>query len=141
LNVLTNNAGVMLENLLAQQVDLKYAEATITTNLLGPIRLTAALLPLLRKQPHSTIINISSGFATVLPTLTPTYCATKAAIHSYTRSLRYQLRETTTAVLELIPALCRYGAHERSVFRSSRDAAGQVHCGSNGDLENPAFNC
>jgi uncharacterized oxidoreductase len=104
LNVLINNAGVMrAENLLAEQVDLKDAEATITTNLLGPIRLTAALLSLLRKQPHSTIINTSSGLATVPLTLTPTYCATKAAIHSYTQSLRYQLRETTTEVLELIP--------------------------------------
>jgi uncharacterized oxidoreductase len=104
LNVLINNAGVMrAENLLAERVDVGDAEATITTNLLGPIRLTAALLPLLRKQPHSTIINISSGLATVPLTLTPTYCATKAAIHSYTQSLRYQLRETTTEVLELIP--------------------------------------
>jgi uncharacterized oxidoreductase len=104
LNVLINNAGIMrAENLLAERVDVADAEATIITNLLGPIRLTAALLPLLRKQPHSTIINISSGLATVPLTLTPTYCATKAAIHSYTQSLRYQLRETTTEVLELIP--------------------------------------
>jgi uncharacterized oxidoreductase len=104
LNVLINNAGVMrAENLLAERVDVADAEATITTNLLGPIRLTTALLPLLRKQPHSAIINTSSGLATVPLTLTPTYCATKAAIHSYTQSLRYQLRETTTEVLELIP--------------------------------------
>lgn len=104
LNVLINNAGIMRpENLLDQQAALTDAEAMVTTNLLGPIRLTAALLPHLNKQPHSTIINISSGLAFLPLALTPTYCATKAAIHSYTLSLRYQLRATATEVLELIP--------------------------------------
>jgi uncharacterized oxidoreductase len=91
------------EKLLAQQPGLADAEATVTTNLLGPIRLTAALLPLLQKQPGSTIINVSSGLAFLPLALTPTYCATKAAIHSYTLSLRYQLRATATEVLELVP--------------------------------------
>jgi uncharacterized oxidoreductase len=104
LNVVINNAGIMRsENLLAQQDDLADAEATVATNLLGPIRLTAGLLPLLQKRPHSTIVNVSSGLAFVPLALTPTYCATKAAIHSYTQSLRYQLKSTTTDVLELIP--------------------------------------
>jgi uncharacterized oxidoreductase len=103
-NVLINNAGIMRsEDLLHQQDDLSDAEAMITTNLLGPIRLTAALLPLLRKQAKSTIINVSSGLAFVPLALTPTYNATKAAIHSYTQSLRYQLKDTTTEVLEIIP--------------------------------------
>lgn len=104
LNVLMNNAGIMRpEDLLAQQDDLADAEATVATNLLGPIRLTAALLPLLRKQPHSTIINVTSGLAFVPLAHTPTYNATKAAIHSYTLSLRYQLRGTATEVLEIVP--------------------------------------
>src|ERR1035437_3165765 len=104
LNVLINNAGIMrIENLQAQQPDLADAEAIVTTNLLGPIRLTAALLPLLRTQPYSAIMNVSSGLAFVPLSPTPTYCATKAAIHSYTQSLRYQLKATTTEVLELIP--------------------------------------
>jgi uncharacterized oxidoreductase len=104
LNVLINNAGIMrAEDLQHQQDDLSDAEAIITTNLLGPIRLTAALLPLLRKHKQSTIINVSSGLAFVPLALTPTYCATKAAIHSYTQSLRYQLKDTTTEVLEIIP--------------------------------------
>jgi uncharacterized oxidoreductase len=104
LNVLVNNAGIMRrENLLAQQPDLADAEAIVATNLLGPIRLTAALLPLLQKQPRSTIVNVSSGLAFLPLALTPTYCATKAAIHSYSLSLRYQLRSTTTEVLEIIP--------------------------------------
>ena len=75
----------------------------MTTNLLGPIRMTAALLPLLQKQSRSTIINVSSGLAFVPLAPTPTYCATKAAIHSYTQSLRYQLKSSTTEVLELVP--------------------------------------
>ena len=104
LNVLINNAGIMrLENLQAEPDDLGDAESIVATNLLGPIRLTAALLPLLQKQPHSAIMNVSSGLAFVPMAPTPTYCATKAAIHSYTQSLRYQLRATTTEVLELIP--------------------------------------
>ncbi len=102
LNVVINNAGIMRpENLLAQNPD--DAAAMVTTNLLGPIRLTAALLPLLRRQPRSTIMTVSSGLAFLPLAMTPTYCATKAAIHSYTQSLRWQLRETTTEVIELIP--------------------------------------
>ena len=104
LNVLINNAGIMrAEKLLSQQPDLADAEAIVTTNLLGPIRLTAALLPHLEKQPHAAIMNVSSGLAFMPLALTPTYCATKAAIHSYTQSLRYQLRGTHVEVLELVP--------------------------------------
>jgi uncharacterized oxidoreductase len=104
LNVLINNAGMMRpENLLEASNDLSAAEKTVTTNLLGPIRLTAALLPSLRKQPRATIMNVSSGLAFVPFAMTPTYCATKAAIHSYTQSLRYQLKATKVEVIELIP--------------------------------------
>ena len=91
------------EKLFAQQSDLADAEATVATNLLGPIRLIAALLPHLQKLPRATIINVSSGLAFVPLAITPTYCATKAAIHSYTQSLRYQLKNTPIEVLELIP--------------------------------------
>jgi uncharacterized oxidoreductase len=104
LNVLINNAGIMrAERLQAQHEDLADAESMVATNLLGPIRLTAALLPLLQRQPHSAIMNVSSGLAFVPMARTPTYCATKAALHSYTQSLRYQLQGSTTEVLELIP--------------------------------------
>jgi uncharacterized oxidoreductase len=104
LNVLINNAGIMgHENLLETSNDLSTAEKTITTNLLGPIRLTAALLPSLRKQPRATIMTVSSGLAFVPFAVAPTYCATKAAIHSYTQSLRYQLKATKVEVIELIP--------------------------------------
>lgn len=104
LNVLINNAGIMrAEKLLPSSEDNGDAEAIVATNLLGPIRLTAALLPQLQKQPYSAVMNVSSGLAFVPLSLTPTYCATKAAIHSYTQSLRYQLRGTSTEVIELIP--------------------------------------
>jgi uncharacterized oxidoreductase len=104
LNVLVNNAGIMrAEKLLAQQPDLADSEAIVATNLLGPIRLTAALLPHLQKQPHATVMNVSSGLGFLPLALTPAYCATKAAIHSYTLSLRYQLRKSNIEVLELIP--------------------------------------
>jgi uncharacterized oxidoreductase len=104
LNVLVNNAGIMrAENLQSQPESLEDMEAIVATNLLGPLRLTAALLPLLRKQPRSAIVNVSSGLAFVPLAQTPTYCATKAALHSYTQSLRYQLKGTTTEVLELVP--------------------------------------
>ncbi|MDP9147140.1 MAG: SDR family oxidoreductase [Acidobacteriota bacterium] len=104
LNVLINNAGIMrLENVLEQQNNLADAESIIATNLLGPIRLTLALLPVLQTQPAATIINVSSGLAFVPMSVTPTYCATKAAIHSYTQSPRYQLKSTRIEVLEIIP--------------------------------------
>jgi uncharacterized oxidoreductase len=102
LNVVIQNAGIMTPESLKNGV-VADAEAMIATNLLGPIRLTAALLPLLLKQPRAAIMTVSSGLAFVPLATTPTYCATKAAIHSYTQSLRYQLRDTEVQVLELIP--------------------------------------
>lgn len=104
LNVLINNAGIMqVENLTAEPVDLTTAEATIATNLLGPIRLTAALLPHLTKQKSATVINVTSGLAFVPLTATPTYSATKAAMHSYSQSLGFQLKDTSVQVIELAP--------------------------------------
>jgi uncharacterized oxidoreductase len=104
LNVLINNAGILkLENLKSQKEDSGDAEAMVTTNLLGPIRLTAALLPHLQKQPRAAILNVSSGLGFVPLPLAPTYSATKAALHSYTQSLRVQLRDTPVQVIEIIP--------------------------------------
>ena len=104
LNVLINNAGIMKLEKLQEGVDsLPVAESTIATNLLGPLRLTAALLSLLQAQPKSTVINVTSGLAFVPLAMTPTYCATKAALHSWTQSLRFQLRGTSVEVLELAP--------------------------------------
>jgi uncharacterized oxidoreductase len=104
LNLLINNAGIMrIENLKASPASLNDSEAVIVTNLLGPIRLTAALLPHLLKQPDAVIINVSSGLGFVPLPVTPTYSATKAALHSYTLSLRVQLADTPVEVIEIIP--------------------------------------
>jgi uncharacterized oxidoreductase len=102
LNAVIHNAGIMKPEPV-KNPNVADAEAIVTTNLLGPIRLTAALVPHLLKQPRSVIMTVSSGLAFVPLAMTPTYCATKAAIHSYTQSLRYQLKDTSIQVLELIP--------------------------------------
>ena len=116
LNVVINNAGMMRpEDVKDHPGDLDTAEATITTNLLGPIRLTGALLPHLQKQADATVMMVTSGLAFVPMALTPTYNATKAAIHSYSLALRHQLRATSTRVIELIPPYVQtelLGAHQ-----------------------------
>ncbi len=100
LNVLVNNAGIMH---FEQGVDLAKAEETVETNLLGPIRLTAALLPVLTGKPDAALINVSSTQAFVPLPFSPTYCATKAALHAWTIGLRIQLRQTGIEVIEIIP--------------------------------------
>lgn len=104
LDVVIHNAGIMrAEDMTADPYDIADAEATIATNLLGPIRLTAALLPQLRRQSEATIITVSSGLAFVPLVATPTYSATKAAIHSWSQSLREQFRHTAVEVIEIAP--------------------------------------
>lgn len=102
LNVLINNAGIMVAEDILSAPD-GTASSTITTNLLAPIQLTAALLPHLRQQQTATVVNVTSGLSFVPLAATPTYSATKAALHSYTQSLRHQLRGTSVQVLELAP--------------------------------------
>ena len=104
LNVVIHNAGIMrTEDVRAGTADV--VEPTINTNLLGPIRLTEALLPHLLKQPRAAILTNTSGLAFVPRADTPTYSLTKAAIHSYTQSLRYQLKDTSIQVIALAPPL------------------------------------
>ncbi|MFB2550702.1 SDR family oxidoreductase [Ensifer soli] len=104
LNVVINNAGIMKpEDIGAAPDDLAIAEETIATNLLGPIRLTAALLPHLKGKDDAAILTVSSGLAFVPLAATPTYSATKAAIHSYSMSLRHRLKESGIEVIEIAP--------------------------------------
>lgn len=103
LNVVINNAGIMKDEDIPGRGDVAIAEETIETNLLGPIRLTAALLPHLLAQPRATVMTVSSGLAFVPLAVTPTYSATKAAIHSWSMSLRHQLQGTSTQVVEIAP--------------------------------------
>ena len=102
LNVLVNNAGIQrVEDLTSGGPGS--AELSVAINLLGPIRLTAALLHPLLGKPRAAILNVTSALAFMPSAITPTYCASKAALHSYTQSLRYQLRETPVQVIEIIP--------------------------------------
>lgn len=102
LNVLVNNAGIQrVEDLTSGE--FADAEATINTNLLGPIRITAVLIRQLMSQPQGAILNVSSTLAMVPAAMLPSYCASKAAIHSYTQSLRYQLRDSSLQVIEIMP--------------------------------------
>ena len=104
LNAVINNAGIMRPEDIAAAPDyLDTAEETIATNLLAPIRLTAALLPHFLKQPAATVLTVSSGLAFVPMVLTPTYSATKSAIHAYSIALREQLKETPVEVIEIVP--------------------------------------
>jgi uncharacterized oxidoreductase len=100
LNVLVNNAGIMR---FEDKVDLAAAEETIKTNLLGPIRLTAALLPHLLGKKDAALVNVSSTQAFVPLPFSPVYCATKAALHAWTFALRFQLIEAGVEVIEVIP--------------------------------------
>jgi len=104
MNFLVNNAGIMRTVNLHKPVDsLEELTREIEINLMGPIRLVATFLPMLKQRPEAAILNVSSGLAFVpLPT-SPIYCATKAALHSYTRSLRVQLKGTNVKVFELAP--------------------------------------
>jgi uncharacterized oxidoreductase len=116
LNAVILNAGIMRTESIAN-CGVADAEAIITTNLLGPIRLIAALLPQLLQQPHAAILTVSSGLAFVPLAVAPTYCATKAAIHSYTQSLRYQLQNTSVEVLEIAPPYVQtelLGSHQQT---------------------------
>ncbi len=116
LNVLVNNAGIMRPEDVTR-AGVADAEAIVTTNLLGPIRLTAALLPHLMKKSRATVMTVSSGLAFVPMASTPTYCATKAAIHSYSLSLREQLKGTPVEVIEIVPPYVRThltGEHQAS---------------------------
>jgi uncharacterized oxidoreductase len=103
LNVVIHNAGIMQNEKLSTGKTSDIATNTVMTNLLGPIYLTNDLLPHLLKQKNAAIITVTSGLAFLPLMMTPTYCATKAAIHSYTESLRLQLKGSSVEVKEIIP--------------------------------------
>lgn len=113
LNVLINNAGIMLPENLLDPAHLTVAEDTVATNLLGPIRMLTRFAPFLaarssaERNGDAAIINVTSGLAYVPLPATPTYCATKAALHSFTDSLRVQLADSGVQVIELAPPAVR----------------------------------
>jgi len=104
INVLVNNAGVFNEvNYSGENLAVEGQLQEVEINLNGPIRMVNAFMPVLEKATNPAIINVSSGLAFVPLSAAPVYCATKAALHSWTRSLRFQLDKRKIHVFELIP--------------------------------------
>jgi uncharacterized oxidoreductase len=125
LNVLVNNAGIQLE------VDFKHGlrdisgpESEVLINLDAAIHLTALLVPHLMRRSESAIVNITSGLALVPVRVMPIYCATKAALHSLSISLRLQLKGTPVKVFEVLPPIV-----ETALDRGARDLRGQKRDG------------
>ena len=108
LNVLIAMAGIMrVEDWRRPEEFLASAESVITTNVLGPIRLIAAFIEHLRAQPDATIVTVSSGLGFTPLQATPSYNASKAAIHLLSESIRLQYADTTVQVVELVPPSVR----------------------------------
>ncbi len=104
LNVLVANAGISIEEDLTSDVwDISAAEHIVETNILGVLRTAAAIVPALKQQPNATVMATSSNLAFVPRADFPSYCASKAFLHSWLQSLRHQLRRVPVEVLELSP--------------------------------------
>ena len=104
LNMVINNAGIQrVIDFQKGTRELLSGEDEIATNLVAPINLSAYFIPLLLKKNEAAIINVSSGLGFVPIAAMPVYCATKAAVHSFTMSLRYQLKDTSIRVFEIVP--------------------------------------
>lgn len=102
-NVLVNNAGIQRRVDLTAEEPWDATREEITINLDAPIDFARLVVPRFREQPRAAILNVTSGLSFVPLANVPIYCATKAALHSFTLSLRHQLRETSIAVIEVIP--------------------------------------
>ena len=117
LNVVIHNAGMMKDEALLESGTSTVAEETVNTNLLGTMRLNAALLRHLGEVPHPVIAVVTSGLAFVPRVTAPAYAATKAGLHSWTQSLRFQTRQRGIEVVEIIPpyvATELQGAHQKT---------------------------
>ncbi len=121
LNILVNNAGIQrMIDFKTGISNLSEGENEIDINLKAPIQLSGYFIPDLLKQKESAIINVSSGLAFVPIAVMPIYCATKAAIHSFSVSIRHQLRETSIKVFEVIPPTV-----DTELDKGARDERGQ----------------
>ena len=130
LNILVNNAGIQ------RMIDFKKGTADllrhraedgedeVEVNLRAPVYLIALFTPHLMKQKESAIINVSSGLAFYPMPELPVYCATKAAVHSFSQTLRQQLEGTTVRVFELIPPMV-----DTNLDKGARKARGQTYFG------------
>jgi len=105
LNFLVNNAGIMkMWNIRRETTNIREQKTEILTNFFGTIQLTQSLIPHLLGQKNSAVLNVSSGLAFVPMPAAPIYNATKAAIHSYSISVRQQLQNTPIKIFEVLPA-------------------------------------
>ena len=106
INILINTAGVQHNYIFGKdEPDFDNIQNEITVNLISPLQLCFAFIPLLQKHIESAIINVSSGLAFAPKASAPVYCGTKAAIHILTKALRYQLEQSNVKVFEIIPPL------------------------------------
>ena len=130
LNILVNNAGIQKEvNFKKGLTDLQDEEDEIAINLQAPVRLSGRFIPHLLKQKEAAIVNISSGLAFIPIAFMPLYCATKAALHSFSLSLRHQLWDTSIKVFEVIPPTT-----DTELDRGARDRRDQVDRGIQPDI-------
>ena len=123
-NVLINNAGVQLGTDISQPLDMKRVNAEIDTNIVAPLHLSSLFIPLLKTKNESAIINITSGLAFAPLAFMGIYCATKAAMHSLTMSLRHKLKNTSIKVFEIAPP-----AVDTNLGHDRRDDKTQSHGG------------
>jgi uncharacterized oxidoreductase len=125
INILVNNAGIQrMVDFKKGVSELSAGEDEIEINLKAYIYLSAYFIPDLMKQKESAIINVSSGLGFVPIAIMPVYCATKAAIHSFSLSLRHQLRDTSIKLFEVIPPTV-----DTELDKGARDRRGQTDKG------------
>lgn len=124
-NILINNAGIQKQiDLKKGVINLQEEENEININLQAPVHLSALFIPYLMAQNEAAIVNISSGLAFIPIAIMPLYCATKAALHSFSQSLRHQLRDTSIKVFEIIPPIT-----DTELDRGARQRRGQTDRG------------
>jgi uncharacterized oxidoreductase len=124
LNILINNAGVQNHFILTDAAMIDGAAEEVEINFIAPLHLSSLLIPHLSKMADPAIINITSGLAFTPLSFMPVYCATKAALHSLSLSLRHQLKDTPIKVFEMIPPTV-----DTELDRGARVKRGQVHYG------------
>jgi uncharacterized oxidoreductase len=123
-SVLINNAGIQLTADLTKPLDLTRMQDEITTNLIAPLHLSSLFACHLSSKPNAAIMNVTSGLAFAPLAFMPVYCATKAAMHSATLSLRFQLKNTSIKVFEIIPP-----AVDTELGHDRRNDKSQLHGG------------
>ena len=125
LNILVNNAGIQKEiDFKKGTTDLQAEENEIDINLQSPVHLSAMFVPHLMAQKEAAIINITSGLGFIPIAIMPVYCATKAALHSLSLSLRHQLQDTSIKIFEIIPPTT-----DTELDRGARQKRGQTDMG------------